>query len=192
MNNAQKIVAIDKAANARPTHRQLSGMQILGSRAKVIAIESDVIVLDNKHRAQRAVSCLLQPQVGDQVLVTEQPTLVLAILQRTPGQQAELSVPDASALQLSQSSISLQASEKLALHSLRDAELTAATGTLHLAARNLFTTVLETLVERAADKLAKVGSYAMDVSNLLRFRSSHGIITADKQIRIDAEQVHLG
>lgn len=187
MNNAQKIIAIDHAVSTRPDHAQ-----VLGTLATVVAIESDSLILDNQCKAQRAVSCLVHPQIGDRVLVTEHPALVLAILQRKPGQQADLSVPDASSLHLSQSAISLQASEKLALQSLRDAELTAATGTLHLAARNLFTTVLETLVERAADKLAKVGSYALDVSNLLRLRSSHGIITADKQIRIDAEQVHLG
>jgi hypothetical protein len=187
MNNAQKIIAFDNTACVRA-----DDTLVLGTQAIVISVESDSYILDNQYRAQRAVSCLILPQIGDRVLVTEHPTLVLAILQREPGQQAELSVPDACALHLNQATISLRASEKLALHSLRDAELTAATGTLHLAARNLFTTVLETLVERAADKLAKVGSYALDVSNLLRLRSSHSIITADKQIRIDAEQVHLG
>lgn len=166
--------------------------QVLGVRASVVAIHADGVELDDGRRAALALSCLIQPQVGDQVLVADNPALILAILQREAGQPAELQVPGASALRLSQRKIAIEASECLALRSLRDAELTAATGTLRLAARNLFTTVLETLVERAADRLAKVGSFALDVSTLLRMRSRHGIVTADQQMRIDAEQLHLG
>jgi hypothetical protein len=166
--------------------------QVLGVTARVVAIHADGAELDDGRRATSALSCLLQPQIGDQVLVADDPTLILAILQREAGQTAELHVPGARALRLCQREIAIEASEGLALRSLRDAELSAVTGTLRLAARNLFTTVLETLVERAADHLAKVGSFALDVSTLLRIRSRHGIVTAEQQMRIDAEQLHLG
>jgi len=116
----------------------------------------------------------------------------LAVLTRSAGGTAHLTVPGAESLHLSQATVRIEASQSLALHSRRDAELTAATGTLNLAARNLFTTVLETVVERAADKLSKFGSFALEAATLLRLHSRHGVITADKHIRVDADQIHMG
>ena len=51
---------------------------------------------------------------------------------------------------------------------------------------------LSRLVERAADHLAKFGNYAVDTAGLMRLRTRHGIVTADKQLRLDADQMHLG
>ncbi len=166
--------------------------EVLGQRLTVIAVSKNSWLLSNGKQAELAVSCLLQAQVGDEVLVTHAPVLILAILKRRGGKTARLSVPGAAEIRFQQAKISLQATESLTLVSLKNAELTAATGTLKLAARNLFTTVIDTLIERAADKLCKVSSYSLNASSLLRFRSRHGIITADEQIRIDAEQIHLG
>ncbi|MCP5141729.1 MAG: DUF3540 domain-containing protein [Gammaproteobacteria bacterium] len=166
--------------------------QVLGSHAVVTAIESDACVLDDGRRVRLAASCLLQPRVGDRVLVTDSPALVLAVLERTESAEATLSVPGASRLRVTQARIALEATEELALRSLKDAELTAATGTLSVQARNLFTTVIETLAERAADHLAKFGNYALDASGLLRMRARQGIVTADKELRLDADQMHLG
>ncbi|MCB1735609.1 MAG: DUF3540 domain-containing protein [Gammaproteobacteria bacterium] len=165
---------------------------MLGSDARVTAIDADGCHLDDGRRVATAAGCLLQPRIGDRVLVADSPALILTVLEREPGQEAQLSVPGADTLRLSQRAIAIEARDQLALRSLKDAELTAATGTLSVQARNLFTTVIETMVERAADHLAKFGNYALDTAGLLRLRTRHGIVTADRQLRLDADQMHLG
>ncbi|MCB1737059.1 MAG: DUF3540 domain-containing protein [Gammaproteobacteria bacterium] len=170
--------------------------QVLGGHALVTAIDPAGCHLDDGRCVATAAGCLLQPRVGDRVLVTDaradMAALILTVIERRAGQEALLTVPGADKLRLSQRSVAIEASEQLALRSLKDAELTAATGTLSVQARNLFTTVIETLVERAADHLAKFGNYAVDTAGLMRLRTRHGIVTADKQLRLDADQMHLG
>ncbi|PJA25546.1 MAG: hypothetical protein COX57_02855 [Alphaproteobacteria bacterium CG_4_10_14_0_2_um_filter_63_37] len=167
---------------------------LLGVEARVVALQGGRAVLDDGRSLPLAASCLLQPQPGDRVLATTGggEGWILAVLTRSAGGTAHLTVPGAESLHLSQATVRIEASQSLALHSRRDAELTAATGTLNLAARNLFTTVLETVVERAADKLSKFGSFALEAATLLRLHSRHGVITADKHIRVDADQIHMG
>lgn len=166
--------------------------QVLGTHALVAAVEAGICLLDDGRRISLAASCLLQPCVGDRVLVTDSPAYVLAVLERSPDADAVLNVPGADKLRVTQRRIALECSEELALRSLKDAELTAATGTLSVQARNLFTTVLESLIERAADRIARFGNSALDVAGLMRMRSRQGIVTADKELRLDADQMHLG
>ena len=166
--------------------------QVLGAQARVTAMEGDRAVLEDGRMPALAVSCVVRPEPGDTVLVSHTPLLVLAVLERPgTGGDARINVPGAVSVKIQQERIAVEATRELALRSLRDAELTAV-GNLSLTARNLFTHALETLVERAADRIAKVGSFALDATRLLRMKSRHGIVRAEKQLCIDAEQIHLG
>ena len=166
--------------------------QVLGTQARVTAMEGDRAVLEDGRMPALAVSCVVRPEPGDMVLVSHTPLLVLAVLERPgTGGDAHINVPGAVSVKIQQECIAVEATRELALRSLRDAELTAV-GNLGLTARNLFTHAVETLVERATDRIAKVGSFALDASRLLRMKSRHGIVRAEKQLCIDAEQIHLG
>jgi len=179
---------------AEPPMQSEAGREhVLGQLATIAGVDGlGQFILDDGRHLAPAISCLVQPQIGDIVLVCTQPAVILAILERRQPSEARISVPGATMLRVQHRSIAIETSDTLALRSLRDTELSAATGTLNIAARNLYMTALETLVERAADRIAKIGSYALEVSGLLRMHTGHGIFTANKQIRIDAEQLHLG
>ena len=145
--------------------------------------------------ARTAVSCLLCPLPGDRVLVGDvggEETYILHILQRDAGQEARLHVAGASALGLSQSRIELAATEQVAIRSLQDVEVTAATGTLALNARNLFKSVAECLIENAGHYVATMGDYTLRVRDLLHLRGRHGVVTAEQEFKLDAERIHIG
>ena len=182
----------DPVSRAEAQAQERESAQVLGTQARVVAMDGDRAVLEDGRRPALAVSCIVRPEPGDTVLVAHAPLLVLAVLERPgTGGAARINVPGAVSVKLQQERIALEATQSLALRSLRDAELTAV-GSLGLTARNLFTHAVETLVERAADRIAKVGSFALDATRLLRIQSRHGVVRAEKQLCLDAEQIHLG
>lgn len=167
---------------------------VLRDARVAMVFEDGSCLLDNGARAHRAVSCLVEPLAGDRVLVSlfaEGASHVLHILERE-GVAASLSVPGAHSLALRQSRIGVHAIESLELGSARDASLTAAGGTLALNARNLFMTVSETIVEQAEHYVGKLGQYLLDVRALLRLHGKDALVTAERDVKVDAERISMG
>lgn len=167
-------------------------------------------LLGNGMRALRAVSCLVEPQIGDRVLVstsTDGPCHVLHILARnmcartesqrsesadSQGASARLSVPGATGMSLCQARIAVHAAESLHMGSAGDASLSAAGGTLSLNGRNLFVTVTDSIVEQASHYVGKIGQYLLDVRALLRLHGNDALFTAAHDIKVDAERISMG
>lgn len=152
-------------------------------------------LLSNGMRALRAISCLVEPQIGDRVLASTTADAlchVLHILARNEGDSANLSVPGVSGVALRQSRIALHASESLHLGSAGEASLSAAGGTLSLNGRNLFVTVADSIVEQASHYVGKIGQYLLDVRALLRLHGNDALITAARDIKVDAERISMG
>lgn len=152
-------------------------------------------LLGNGTRARRAFSCLVEPQVGDRVLASltgDGLCHVLHIIARSGGDSASLSVPGVSSVALRQSRIALHAIECLHLGSAGEASLSAAGGTLSLNGRNLFVTVSETIVEQACHYVGKIGQYLLDVRELLRLHGNDALLTAARDIKVDAERISMG
>jgi hypothetical protein len=152
-------------------------------------------LLDDGRVAQQAASCLLTPAVGDRVLVVgcrQSENYITHLLHRASDDTAYLSVPGATQMTIRQASISLSATEQIAVHSLRDVEVIAATGVLSLTARNLFTTVTESLVENIRHYVGTVEQYLLDVKKLLRLHGKQASITAEQDVKIDADRISMG
>ncbi|MFZ2754194.1 MAG: DUF3540 domain-containing protein [Lysobacteraceae bacterium] len=162
-------------------------------------------LLGNGMRALRAVSCLVEPRIGDRVLVsasTDGPCHVLHILARNmcahsesarnESGSARLSVPGATGMSLCQARIAVHAAESLHMGSAGDASLSAAGGTLSLNGRNLFVTVTDSIVEQASHYVGKIGQYLLDVRALLRLHGNDALFTAANDIKVDAERISMG
>lgn len=165
-------------------------------RARVAAeIGEGRYLLADGRCARQALSCLLVPQAGDQVLLAEcgaDERYVLHVLAREPAGEARLSVPGAASLAIHQGRVEICAVELAALRSLRDVELTAAAGTLCLNARNLFSTVTDSIVESARHYVGRVGHYFLEAKALLRLHGAQALITAEKEVKVDAERISMG
>lgn len=180
-----------RTVNAAPN----AALPALADARIAIVFEDGSCLLDNGTRAIRAVSCLVEPQAADRVLVCERGDGVchlLHILERATGERANLSVRGAHTLALRQSRIALHAREHLELGSANTASLSAAGGTLSLNARNLFVTVSESIVEQACHYVGKIGQYLLDVRELLRLHGNDALVTANRDIKVDAERISMG
>ena len=177
------------------TAPSLSAPATIADAQIAVLFDDGSCLLDNGTRARRAFSCLVEYQVGDRVLASltgDGQCHVLHIVARNGGDSASLSVAGASSLVLRQSRIALHAIESLHLGSAGEASLSAAGGTLSLNGRNLFVTVSETIVEQACHYVGKIGQYLLDVRELLRLHGNDALLTAARDIKVDAERISMG
>lgn len=182
------------------THLDSAGARTLGEPAwaeagVAVALDDGNYLLDDGRMARQALSCLVQPQQGDRALVAacrQGENYIVHLLARAAAAPALLGVPGAGAVTWRQARIALCASERLALQSLRDAELSAATGTLALNARNLFAGVTDSLVQNARDMVVNAEHYLLQAGRLLRLHGRQASITADSDVKVDAERISLG
>lgn len=162
------------------------------------------MLLDNAHslladgrQASRALSCLVDPVAGDLVLVAQADggCHILHVLARDEAEgprAVALSVPGEGGMALRARRFSLHALEEIELVSARDLSLTAATGALSLVARNLFATASESLVQQARHVVGKAGHYLLEVRHLLRLHGQDALITAERDLKADAERISMG
>jgi hypothetical protein len=160
-----------------------------------MVLDADRCLLASGRQALRALSCLVELCAGDLVLVAQSEATchVLHVLERSSMQAAVgVSVPGDKEMSLRGSKLSLHALETIDLMSARDLNITAATGSLSLDARNLFATVSESFVQQSRHFIGKAGQYLLDVRHLLKLHGQDALITAERDIKADAERISMG
>jgi hypothetical protein len=167
-----------------------------------IAVEIDAqrYLLDDGRVAATALTCLIEPRVGDTVLVVERADAsryVLHILSRSAEANAApadatLSVPGAARLTIAQASIDIVATERVALRSMKDADVVAATGTLSITANDLFRTVAQSVVDAFRHYVGHGEHFLLDVDQLLRQHGKQVMVTAERDVKVDADRISMG
>lgn len=155
-------------------------------------LEDGLCLLANGRQARRAASCLLELEQGDTVLVSGgEHCFVLHVLERT-GPDAALSLPSCRKLSLRQTQISLHALETIELVSAGSARMTTLSGPLSLEAPNLFVTVAENIVQQSRYLIGRAGHYLLDVRHLFKLHAQDALLTAERDIKADAERISMG
>lgn len=173
-----------------------------GLREAAVAVELDNhrFLLDDGRIACTAVTCLIEPRVGDMVVVLERPDgsrYILHILARSSEAnaapaEATLTVPGAAKLTIEQASVDIVATERAALRSMKDADIVAATGTLTVTANDLFRTVAQSVVDALRHYVGHAEHYLLDVDQLLRQHGRQVMVTAEKDVKVDADRISMG
>ncbi|MFZ6675475.1 DUF3540 domain-containing protein [Undibacterium sp. Xuan67W] len=161
----------------------------------VVVLENHCYLLNDGRVARQAISCLITPDVGDRVLSAvcqDETPYILHILQRLNLEQAQMSAPGIRKLALRQQEISVSATDKIALQALHDVEISAAVGVMHMNARNLFTTVNDSMVQNVRNYIGKADQYLLEVKQLLRLHGQQTLITAEKDVKVDGERISMG
>lgn len=159
------------------------------------ALGNDSFLLSDGRLARQAMSCLITPEGGDRVLTIatgDGSHFVLHVLERSGDEVAELHVPGAERLRVRQPQIALDAADGITLRARNDIEVSAATGTLALNARNLFATVHDSLIQNVRHFVGKADQYLLDVKQLLKMHAQHTLITAEQDVKVDGERISVG
>ncbi|MGU3492573.1 DUF3540 domain-containing protein [Xanthobacteraceae bacterium A53D] len=187
-----------------------------------IAPDQGIIVWSGAERlvAQRAYSCLIEPQAGDVVLLASagETPYVLAVLSRLLPDAAALSVPGARALGIAAQRLELQGGEVLALQSAKDVEIRGAAlrirtdlfalvgRAVSLIADRLRTTARrsETVAEQIAIQagertslvrgpdISEAGLLVQKVEGVASTTATTAVLVAKEDVRFDGKRVTVG
>jgi uncharacterized protein involved in type VI secretion and phage assembly len=183
---------------------------------------------NGRYHARRAESCLLAPEVGDEVLVAFIPgrtPYVLAVLERDARAPARLEVEGDLALHAKKGRVSVASARGLDFATEGDANLVASElrvhagrGTVALAQLayvgeaivaevtrgTLVAKTLETLADRAIQRLKRAYRFVDELDQLraqrvdlvaestLSLRAENALVTAEKLVKLDGDQIHVG
>ena len=149
--------------------------------------------LRNGQVALQAVSCVVVPQANDEVLLLTLDTqsYITHILCRQTT-DAQLQLPGIERLDIVQGRLGLNATQHLGLCSGGDVELNALQGSVWLQARNVFTTVSDSVVTQAQQLVSHAQNAVMQIAALLRLHGRQNLITAEQDMKLDAERISLG
>jgi hypothetical protein len=150
--------------------------------------------LEDGRLALQSPSCLLAPAAGDRVLLWQgaDALYVLHVLARQAGGAAHVGVPQAESLCIHQARVEVSAPEGVTLRSLRDVDLVSADGSVSLVGRHVVASAAETLVHNAHHFVAQLQHCVVQVRQLLRLHGQQAIVTADEDMKLDAERISLG
>ena len=164
--------------------------------------------------AQRATSCLLAPQVEDRVLLVGEPSgalYILAVLERSADSETRLSTAGNLILESESGKVAVQGQEGVDLRTsgrlgmiAGRLEARAATASFALGAVKLMGQSVDAVLGRVAQRVKtsirsvehmdqlRAGQVDYRAEGLMKVHGQNTIMTAEKLVKADGEQVHLG
>lgn len=163
---------------------------------KVTAVNEGGELLINGHiKANRAVSCLLTPQLQDLVLYwldSEHTAWVISILSAPVTEHRELALPENQALVVNTETLTINASDSIRLNALKEINLNVALGKLNECARSACQMIHGSLVQLTKHLISKSDYIDFHAEKLLKSHATQQLITAEKDIKVDADRINMG
>lgn len=157
-----------------------------GAARTVDRLADGVAVLDDGRRARRAVGCLVRPEAGDRVLVWDDPEggdrYILSVLERPDG--APVTVEAAGDLEI-------RAGDRLSLAGAGGIALSAPLGTVSIVAQRLTQTAIDGLTLVARTAIATADCWMIQARDVLTTRAHHHLMSARKEMRLEADRIQL-
>ena len=167
------------------------------------AIRTDVIVagvgaeqwvLSGGVGASRALSCLVEPEVGDRVLVVteDRETIILSILHRSHAAATNLSAVGRGSVSLKSREVSIIAERGISLEALTSIRFLAPLGVIQSLSESLMQTVKGSLVSIANSVFNKAEHYELNVKESIVTRAKMQSINAQSELFMDAKRINMG
>ena len=151
-------------------------------------------LLDDGRQARVAASCLLAPQSGDYVCGVELRGMcyVTDVLEQADPCVLTLGGTHVDKLRLVTRVCEVLATEAISLHAGRDCSLAAAKGAVSLSGNRIVALAADSLIQSARHAFTRAQHVFLDASQLLQSRGQRQVITASKELKVDAELIQMG
>lgn len=178
----------------------------LGMKSGVISyLDDNVYVIDDKLSAQQALSCLIKPAMGDKVLYCAQgdECWILAVLCSTNQNKSkdqdnieqnsrEIALPNRAPIQMNTRKFTVNASEQIDMNSMGDINLNSVMGKLSMSAKRCYQTIQDSFIQLAKHIVHRGEYIDHQAEKLLKTHAAQHLMTADNDIKIDAERINMG
>lgn len=177
---------------------------------EITAVDSNEngFIIDQSLPASQAMSCLVTPQLGDTVLYwhDNQQRWILAVLKAQQSaenkahnknindlnQPRTVSLPNQQAMQISARKLLLNAQHTMQLNSMGNIQLNAVVGKLMLNAKHCVYSIQESLMQIARTLLQRSDYIDHQANKVLKSHAQQQLMTADKDVKIDAKRINMG
>jgi len=201
MNNSSQAASV-KTLPTSPNEVMKSG------EITAVASNDGSFVIDQSLPAKQAMSCLVTPQIGDTVLYWNDTNQrwILAVLTSasTVGNEAggkvdndlqkprSVSLPNQQAMQINGKKLLLNAQQTMQLNSMGNIQINAVVGKLMLNAKHCVYSIQESLIQMARTLLQRSDYIDHQANKVLKSHAQQQLMTAEKDVKIDAERINMG
>ncbi|MBE1301724.1 MAG: DUF3540 domain-containing protein [Alteromonadaceae bacterium] len=171
--------------------------QICMHQSEIIEVRGEEYVLNNNVVALRATGCLIEPQMGDQVLYwqQQQQAFITMVLQQKDKQAPgirKLSVPNHQGLVINAKNMVFNVAQKLQMNVLQEINFNAAVGKINHYAQSMLQSVQGSLIQLSNQYLNKSEHIDFEAKKLLKSHGEQQLITASKDLKMDADRINMG
>ena len=145
-------------------------------------------------KASRALSCLIEPEQGDRVLVACEglERVILSVISRQAGAVVSLNTANGGDVQVTSGSISLHAERSVELQAGASILLAAPFGDVESVAGNLTQSVQGCAVMLADTIVDKARNVHLSADESIITRAQVHSMTADQDLFMDADRINMG
>ncbi len=220
MTSCRKDVILENKITTLPTQPDddaHSGGQF--KTGTITQLNDRFFIIDDKYQAEKALSCLINPQLGDIVIVfcegeyywitaiikagnahAQQVNNVISHAESEGQNGIELnecivrnmSLPNNQALSISAASFTVNAQESIQLFSGKHLRLTAVMGQLSVSAKSLVQSIQTSCISMAKHWLNRAEYIDQEAEKVLKTHAQHQLMTAEKDVKVDAQRINMG
>ena len=141
-----------------------------------------------------ALSCLVEPLVGDTVLLAEvqQEVVIVAIVSRSSCSTLTLSSEQGQGLEIKAASIALTSENGVHVHAQDSIKLSAPFGSLQTISASLIQSVAGSLVTVAQTIINKTTHFQLNAEESIVSQAKVQSITAENDLFMDADRINMG
>ena len=163
-------------------------------KGEVTLLNEDELILNGHIKARQALSCLLVPQPGDTVLYwfDGDQAWVLNVLSAKQSDGREISLPQQQDLRINSKNLVLNASDKITVNALNEFNINVALGKINQCARSMYQMVQQSFVQLTKHYINKSEYLDLQAEKLLKSHATQQLITAEKDIKMDADRINMG
>ena len=163
-------------------------------KGEVTAVDHQEFVLNGHVKARQALSCLLLPHQGDTVLywLDGDSAWILNVLASNHSNGRELSLPQQQDLRINGNNLVLNAANKLTINALNELNFNVALGKINQCAKSMYQMVQQSFVQLTKHYINKSEYLDLQAEKLLKSHATQQLITAEKDIKMDADRINMG
>lgn len=163
-------------------------------KGEITQHNDDEFTLNGHVKARQALSCLLVPQTGDIVLywLDGDQAWILNVLSAAQHQGRDVSLPQQQDIRINTQNLVVNASEKITFNAMHEFNINVALGKLNQCARSMYQMVQESFVQITKHYINKSEYLDLQAEKLLKSHATQQLITAEKDIKMDADRINMG
>lgn len=163
---------------------------------KVTTINEEGNFAINGHiQTRKALSCLIVPKEGDTVLYWKDDQnrgWIISVLYSEQHQEREISLPNNAGIKINTETLTVNASNSIKFNAIKEINLNVALGKLNECARSACQMIQGTLVQFTKHLINRSEYLDFHAEKLLKSHAAQQLITAEKDIKMDADRINMG